>query len=81
MSTDKYLDNFWTPKYFGHFWTTFLVIIGLRIGQGLRSVRILHHYLIPPVYLYVLEQLETPTICKMRKQFVKLLKSDNLQNA
>ena len=42
VSNDKCLDNFWTPKHFGHFWTTALVSIGLRIGQDSSNVRILH---------------------------------------
>ena len=41
MIKDKHLDNFWTPNILGIFWTTFLVIILLRIGQDLRNVRIL----------------------------------------
>ena len=43
------LDDFWTPnKIFGrqttldNFWTPFLVSIGLRIGQDLKNVQILH---------------------------------------
>ena len=45
MSIDKYLDNIWTPKHLVRFWT-FLVGIGLQIGQDLRNVRILHHQLV-----------------------------------
>ena len=44
MSNDKYLVNFWTSKHLDIFWTTFFVSIGLRIGQDLRNVRILHLY-------------------------------------
>ena len=43
MSEDKYLDQFWTPKHFGYFWTTFLVRIGPRFGQDLRNVQNLRH--------------------------------------
>ena len=42
LSTDKYLDNIWSPKRFGVF-RHFFVIMGLRIGQDLINVRILHH--------------------------------------
>ena len=42
MRHDKYLADFFTPKHFGQFRTTFLVNIGYRIGQNLRNVRILH---------------------------------------
>ena len=42
MVNDKFLDNFWTAKHFGHFWTTFFVGIGLRIEHNLRNVRNLH---------------------------------------
>ena len=41
-SNDKYLDNFGTPKCFGHFWTTFLVSIRPWIRHDVRNVRILH---------------------------------------
>ena len=41
-SNDEYLDNFGREKNLDIFWTTFLSSIGLRIGQDLRKVRILH---------------------------------------
>ena len=43
MSNDKYLNNFWTPKHFEHFWVTFLASIGLWIERDLRTILILHH--------------------------------------
>ena len=42
MFNERLSDSFWTPKHFGHFWTTFWVSFGLRIGHNLRNVRILH---------------------------------------
>ena len=41
-SNDKDLDNFRTPRCFGHFLDNIFVRIGLRIGEDLRNVRILH---------------------------------------
>ena len=45
------MTNIWTifgrQSISGIFWTTFLAIIGLRIGQDLRNVQILHLQLGP----------------------------------
>ena len=46
MSNDKYFDKFWTPNNIGQFLDTILVSIGLRIGQDLRNVQMLHLYLV-----------------------------------
>ena len=48
MSYRKYLDHFWVQNIFGYFWTTFLVSIGLRIGQNFRNAQILRHCLVRP---------------------------------
>ena len=44
ISSDTIWTSFGRQKILDIFWTTFLVSIGLRIGEGFRSIRILHLY-------------------------------------